>query len=765
MRRSRRRDYTAPLMSDPFDLSDAAPRAPARAGYLDSLNVEQREAVEATEGPVLVLAGAGTGKTRVLTTRLAHILAGGRAHPGQILAVTFTNRAAREMKERVETLIGRSVEGWHLGTFHAVAARILRRHAERVGLRSNFTIIDTDDQLRLIKQLLAANDINDKKWPPRAVLGVIQRWKDRGLLPDKAAADADSEFAGGRAVELYEQYQGRLQTLNAADFGDLLLHDITFLSRHADILSEYHDRFRYLLIDEYQDTNVAQYLWLRLLARKHRNICCVGDDDQSIYAWRGAEIGNILRFETDFPGAQVIRLERNYRSTGHILGAASGLIAHNDGRLGKTLWTEDSPGEIVRVVGTWDGADEARTVGDEIESLQRRGSRLRDMAILVRASFQTRAFEERFLHIGLPYRVIGGVRFYERMEIRDAVAYLRVIVQPDDDLALERIINKPKRGIGPASLQTLNLHARARRVPLLAAARELLESDDLRAPAGRRIARLLDELDRWRALAAAVAPSQLAATVLDESGYTEMWQNDRSIEAPGRLENLQELVAALEEFETLGGFLEHVSLVMDNAAGHDGDMVNIMTLHGAKGLEFDTVFLPGWEEDVFPNRRSLDEGGLKTLEEERRLAYVGLTRARRRAIVLYAANRLAFGQWASNPTSRFVAELPDAHIEKFAVTGAYYGGAAGTAADPASFVRPGIGRRHSNWPRFAAQAAAPADPIEAAHRAPETFAAGARVFHRRFGYGAVQRVDGNKLEIAFDKAGMKKVMDSFVKPA
>ena len=756
-------------MSERHDSPPPAGAAPAEAAdYLDTLNAEQREAVETTEGPVLVLAGAGTGKTRVLTARLAHLLATGFAHPGQILAVTFTNRAAREMKERVEALIGRSVDGWHLGTFHAVAARILRRHAERCGLRSNFTIVDTDDQQRLLKQLMSANGLDDRKWPPRSVLAVIQRWKDRGLSPDGAAAEADEEFADGKAVSLYDQYQERLRVLNAVDFGDLLLHNISVLTAHEDVLADYRRRFRYLLVDEYQDANVAQYLWLRLLARERGNLCCVGDDDQSIYAWRGAEVGNILRFEKDFPGAKVIRLERNYRSTGHILGAASGLIACNEGRLGKTLWTEDEAGARVRVVGAWDGEDEARRVSDDIEAAQRRGERLNDMAILVRATFQTRAFEERFLRIGLPYRVIGGVRFYERLEIRDAVAYLRITVQHGDDLAFERIVNTPRRGVGPATLQKLHLRARERRLPMLAAAREALAAGDIRGRAATGLAAFANDIDRWRAAAAETAPAALMATMLEESGYTDMWQNDRSIEAPGRLDNLQELVVALEEFETAGAFLEHVSLVMDNAARRDEDMVNVMTLHGAKGLEFDTVYLPGWEEDVFPNRRALEEGGAKALEEERRLAYVGLTRARRRATVSFAGNRLAFGQWASNPPSRFVAELPAQHVQRQAVTGASYGrGGDADSIDPALFERPSLGERRSNWRRFAERVSAslPADPVENERRARGGYAVGARVFHRKFGYGAVQRVDGEKLEILFDRAGIRKVMDGFVKPA
>ena len=747
-------------MSDPFDLSDIEPEAAAPTGarYLDVLNADQRSAVEAVDGPVLVLAGAGTGKTSVLTTRLAHIIESGHAHPGQTLTVTFTNKAAREMRERVEQLLGRSVEGWFLGTFHAVAARILRRHAEVVGLTSSFTIIDTDDQVRLIKQLLIANDIDDKKWPARVLASIISRWKDRGLTPDAVSGENQSEFANGRAIELYRQYQDRLATLNAADFGDLLLHNLRLFNAEPAVLADYQERFRYLLVDEYQDTNVAQYLWLRLLAQKHKNICCVGDDDQSIYAWRGAEVGNILRFEHDFPGAKVVRLERNYRSTPHILAAASGLIAHNEGRLGKTLWTEVEAGDKVAVRGTWDGADEARTVAEEIESLQRRGHLLAQVAILVRASFQTRAFEERFIQIGLPYRVIGGVRFYERLELRDAIAYLRCIAQPADDLAFERIVNKPKRGIGDASVQTMNLHARARGIPLLAAARELVESDELRGRARNALRKLSDDIDRWRVTAQTTTPARLAEMVLDESGYTEMWQNDKSVEAPGRLENLKELITALADFEDLEEFLEHVGLVMDTTRDSGDDMVNIMTLHGAKGLEFDSVFLPGWEEELFPNQRSLDEGGIAALEEERRIAYVGLTRARRRATILYAANRQIFGRWMMCAPSRFVAELPPDHIERESVSGAYYGDTV-TADTHTAFDRPTIGNRPSNWQR---NAAAPMIPIETHDHAPGTFSAGLRVFHQKFGYGVINAVDGNKLEIAFDKAGIKKVMDSFV---
>src|SRR5215470_248713 len=631
--------------------------------YLDSLNETQREAVEATEGPVLVLAGAGTGKTRVLTTRLSHILMTGRARPAELLAVTFTNKAAREMKDRISALIGRPVEGWGLGTFHALAARLLRRHAEIVGLTPNFTILDTDDQLRLLKQLVLAEDIDDRKWPARALLGAIERWKDRGLTPEKVTEAEQASYAEGIALRLYRQYQERLRSLNACDFGDLLLHNLALFAAEPDVLTRYQEQFRYILVDEYQDSNVAQYLWLRLLAQGRRNLCCVGDDDQSIYGWRGAEVGNILRFESDFPGARIVRLERNSRSTGHILGAASGLIVHNRGRLGKTLWTEENEGEKLTVRGLWDSDEEARFVGEEVEALQRKGVGLGAIAILVRADFQTRSFEERFITLGVPYRVVGGSRFYERQEIRDAIAYLRVVNQPDDDLAFERIVNTPRRGLGDGTMRVLHALARHESVPLTVAAARLVETDELKPAARRALGRLLGDLESWRSRLPDTAHPELAEMVLDESGYTAMWQADKSPEAPGRLENLKELVTAMEEFENLAGFLEHVSLVMESAEGEPGDMVNIMTLHSAKGLEFDVVFLPGWEEGLFPHQRALDETGAAGLEEERRLAYVGLTRAKQRAIVSYAANRRVHNMWQSALPSRFVGELPREHVE------------------------------------------------------------------------------------------------------
>src|SRR5688500_17408685 len=651
-----------------FPNCSAVPESPAltpEPGYLRCLNAPQREAVLTTEGPVLVLAGAGTGKTAALTARLAHLLQQRLAWPSEILAVTFTNKAAREMKERVGRLVGGAVEGmpW-LGTFHAIGAKMLRRHAELVGLKSNFTILDTDDQLRLMKQLITAADIDEKRWPARMLAGLIDRWKNKGWTPDQVDAGEAEAFAQGKGAKLYLLYQERLKQLNACDFGDLLLHMLVILRTHRDVLEQYHQRFKYVLVDEYQYTNQAQYLWLRLLAQARKNICCVGDDDQSIHSWRGAEVTNILRFEKDFPGAKIIRLEQNYRSTPNILAAASGLIAKNAGRLGKTLWTEAPGGEKLQVIGVWDGPEEARRVGEELETVQRRGGRLDSCAILVRAQFQTREFEDRFIAIGLPYRIVGGFRFYERAEIRDALAYLRVIAQPADDLAFERIVNTPKRGLGDKAVARIHSLARAQSVPLMTAAAQILDSDELTGQARRSLGNLVGDFARWRARLDELPHPELARLVLDESGYTAMLQADRSAESAGRLENLTELTRAMEEYETLGAFLEHVSLVMENDAEREVEKVTIMTIHAAKGLEFDTVFLAGWEEGVFPSQRAMDEGGNASLEEERRLAYVAITRARRKCFIFHAANRRIYGQWTSSIPSRFVMELPDAHVEQ-----------------------------------------------------------------------------------------------------
>ena len=726
------------------------------ASYLERLNPEQRRAVETVDGPVLVLAGAGTGKTRVLTTRFAHILLSNRAFPSQVLAVTFTNKAAREMRERVGALLDQPVEGLWLGTFHALCARMLRRHAPLVGLTSSFTILDTDDQLRLLKQVMEAFKVDAKRWSPNTLMGMIQRWKDRGEMPDRISAADAGDFAGGHGPNLYAAYQDRLKQLNTADFGDLMLHMVQIFRAHPDVLAEYHRRFRYILVDEYQDTNVVQYLWLRLLAQERKNICCVGDDDQSIYSWRGAEVENILRFEKDFPGATIVRLEANYRSTAPILAAAAGLIAHNEGRLGKTLrpGRNDASGDKVEVVSLWDSDEEARMVGERIEQLQRQKEKLGEMAILVRTTAQTRAFEERMITLGIPYRVVGGLRFYERQEIRDAIAYMRVLVQPADDLAFERIINLPRRGVGDVAMRTMQTSAREQAIPLSMAAAQLVSNGILKGKLRESLSLFFQDLTRWRRSLESDGHVVVVSTMLDESGYTGMWQQDKSPDAPGRLDNLKELVRALADFDTLGSFLEHVSLVMENDASAEGERVSMMTLHGAKGLEFDTVFLPGWEEGLFPSQRTLDEGGLKGLEEERRLAYVGLTRARRRAIVSFAANRRLYANWQSSMQSRFIDELPDEWIDK-------QGSAAAKRremmASPSVFLGgPLTARRTAEalpWEAPARPARADAIPV------------GARVFHQKFGYGEVLVVEDDRLEVLFEKAGQKRLLDRFVELA
>jgi len=761
-------------VDSPALLSDLPP-------FLAGLNAPQREAVLTTEGPVLVLAGAGTGKTAALTARLAYLLATRRAWPSELLAVTFTNKAARGMRERVGQIVGEAVEGmpW-LGTFHSIGAKMLRRHAELVGLKSNFTILDTDDQLRLLKQLIMAANLDEKRWPSRLLAGLIDGWKNRGLGPGEIGAGDAAAFADGQGAKLYADYQERLKTLNACDFGDLLLHMLTILRGHRDVLETWQARLKYILVDEYQDTNQAQYLWLRLLAQERRNLCCVGDDDQSIYSWRGAEVANILRFEKDFPGAKIIRLEQNYRSTPHILAAASGLIAKNAGRLGKTLWTEEDPdgsgGEKLRVVGVWDGPEEAKRIGEEIEAGQAKGMGADRFAILVRAQFQTREFEDRFIAIGLPYRIVGGFRFYERGEIRDALAYLRVIVQPADDLAFERIVNTPKRGLGDVALGRIRAFARAAGLPLALAAAQILDSDELSGAARRSLAALVGDFARWRSKLDELGHAELARLMLDESGYTAMLQAERSAESAGRLENLAELARAMEDYETLGAFLEHVSLVMENETERDLPKVTIMTIHAAKGLEYDTIFLAGWEEGVFPSQRALDEGGNASLEEERRLAYVAITRARRQCWILHAANRRIWGQWISSIPSRFVGELPEDHVTRensMAGGESLWRASWSERGDPFADVARGTGRG-PGWRRALAGGfekvpprigEAKASAISLGNAGRGDIEAGDRVFHTKFGYGRVAGVEGNKLEIDFEHSGRKRVIDSFIELA
>ncbi|PKQ00060.1 MAG: DNA helicase II [Alphaproteobacteria bacterium HGW-Alphaproteobacteria-13] len=754
--------------------------------YLAGLNGPQRQAVLTTEGPVLMLAGAGTGKTAALTARLAHIIATRRAWPSEILAVTFTNRAAREMRERIGRMIGDAVEGmpW-LGTFHSIAAKMLRRHAELVGLQSNFTILDTDDQLRVLKQLIQAEGLDEKRWPARQLAGLIDRWKNRGLTPADLDASDREAYADGKGQHFYALYQARLKTLNACDFGDLLLHMLVILKTHRDVLEQYQQRFKYILVDEYQDTNASQYLWLRLLAQQRKNICCVGDDDQSIYSWRGAEVANILRFEKDFPGATVIRLEQNYRSTPQILAAASALIAQNADRLGKTLWTELDAGDKLRVVGVWDGPEEARRIGEELEELQRRHISLDRAAILVRAQFQTREFEDRFIAIGMPYRIVGGYRFYERAEIRDALAYLRLVQSPADDLAFERIVNTPKRGLGDKALARIHQFARAERLPLFHAAARITETDELTPQARRQLANFVAQMRSWQGKANDLPHPELTQIILDESGYTAMLQADRSAEAAGRLENLSELVRAMEEYDSLEAFLEHVSLVMDRDNDDQRETVTIMTIHAAKGLEFDHLFLAGWEDGVFPSQRALDEGGTAALEEERRLAYVAITRARQRASIYHAANRRIYGQWMSSIPSRFIVEIPPEHVTS---ENSFGGGQSlwranwSAQGDPFAHVAANAsGRspartmtRGPAWQRAVTasstitRAPAPSEGAPAASvgaKARADLAIGCRVFHEKFGYGAIADIDGNKLEVDFEQAGTKRVLDSFIRLA
>jgi DNA helicase-2/ATP-dependent DNA helicase PcrA len=731
-------------MSQALKLEDAmTPEIVIQNSYVLELNPAQREAVVTTEGPVLILAGAGTGKTRALTTRLAYLIKEKNIYPNNVLAVTFTNKAAREMRERVEKLLNHSVEGMWLGTFHSLCVRILRRNAELINLHTDFTILDIDDQLRLIKQILKAEEIDEKKWPPRLLLSIISRWKDQALNPEKVTAEyVPYSREENPALKVYQIYQERLKILNAVDFGDLLLLCIELFISNPETLKHYQNLFKYIMVDEYQDTNVAQYIWLRLLAQGTMNICCVGDEDQSIYGWRGAEISNILKFEKDFPGAKIVRLEQNYRSTEHILGAASGLIAHNKVRLGKTLWTQEKGGIKVKVLGVWDGEDEARTVGEEIEALHRQGKKLSQIVVLVRAGFQTREFEERFLILGVPYRVIGGPRFYERQEIRDAIAYLRMAVQPSDGLALERIINTPRRRIGISTIQTLHYAARCSQISLYQAAWNLIQTDEIRGQAKSSLKALLESFERWRLQATKMTPSDFAQMILDESGYTAMWRQDKSIDAPGRLENLKELVNALKEYDTLQGFLEHVSLVAENNQNAEDEVVTVMSLHSAKGLEFDYVFLAGWEEELFPHPRALKDSGPEGLEEERRLAYVGITRARQQATILHASSRSIYGQRNTSLPSRFIDELPKHHIE----------------------LDSKISSHNQSYTNFYSR---PSSINYYAVREPSedniSFTVGERVFHQKFGYGHVEEVEEDKLIVNFDFSGPKRVLSSFIR--
>ena len=730
------------------------------------LNPSQKEAVQNLEGPLLVLSGAGTGKTRVLTARLANLLYSNKTKPWNILAVTFTNKAAKEMRIRLEGLIGPSANSVWLGTFHSIAARILRENAEIIGLSPNYTIITPDDQVRLLKQIMLDDEIDIKKFTPKSMSNLIGTWKDKGYKPDDLKISNNDYFANGKAINIYKTYQMRLITLNSADFGDLLLHNLTIFSKHPDILNQYHLKISYFLVDEYQDTNTIQYLWLKLLADKTKNICCVGDDDQSIYGWRGAQVGNILRFEKDYPLAKVIKLEENYRSTGRILEAANSVIINNKERLGKNLKTSSKDGDKIDLISVWDGMEEAKKTSLEIENLYSSGFRYDQMAVLVRAGHQTRYFEERFVDIGIPYKVIGA-KFYERMEIRDALAYLRVVQQPNDDLALERIVNIPKRGLGTSTTSMIHSYAKNNNISFFSASQELLMTDELRPNVKRTLQNLINQFLDWKNQNNEITHTDLALKVLEESGYIAYWQNEKSIDGEGRLENLKELINAMSGFENLSGFLEHISLVMDGDNEAQAGEVSLMTLHAAKGLEFDVVFLPGWEEGLFPSQRSIDELGLAGLEEERRLAYVGITRAKQRLFITFAANRQIHGLWQGSIPSRFISELPR-HILNENIEG-------NIGADASSYNQIDFDLSTKNGSYGPGFLRAKQNGINGINSYKKTqydnnilntnieFNNGQRVFHQKFGMGLIISSDGDKLNINFDKAGEKKVVSSFVK--
>ena len=728
------------------------------------LNEVQKEAVLHDDGPLLVLAGAGTGKTGVLTTRLARILMENMALHGEILSVTFTNKAANEMKSRVGNLIGDMVTGlkW-LGTFHSIGAQILRQYPEKVGLKNGFIILDTDDQLRLLKQIIKEENIDDKKWSAKGLLSLIDKWKNKGLSPNQISSDDGDYFANGKGKVLYKKYQEQLKFFNAADFGDLILECIRLFNENPDILEGFQNRFKYMLVDEYQDTNTSQYTLLKLLSGKWKNICCVGDDDQSIYSWRGAEVTNILKFEKDFINSRIIRLEQNYRSTGNILAAASKLIEANESRFGKTLWTSSNGGEKVSVTSTWDGEEEARIITDEIEQQSLNKKNLDEVAILVRASFQMREFEDRFVSIGLPYKVIGGPRFYERKEIRDANAYFRLAIQPNDSLALERVLNVPKRGIGETTLKKIKDYAKHNNISTIDAIKDLIKTSEIKPKTKISLGYFVELTERWNSLITERSHYDMAEIILEDSGYLEMLRNDDTITAAGRLDNIKELFRSIEPFESLNAYLEHISLVMEIDKNPEGNKVSLMTLHAAKGLEFDYVFLPGWEEGVFPNQRSLDEGGVKSLEEERRLAYVGITRAKIKSSIFYAANRKMHNQWLSSIPSRFVNELPEDNIE---INLSHFSGNKGNFTDikeddifdQSDYSTPG-------WERAKIQSLSNKRIQEEEINSVDTnskFSTGTLVVHKKFGKGKIESVDGKKLTINFGNNGMRKVMENFV---
>jgi DNA helicase-2/ATP-dependent DNA helicase PcrA len=638
------------------------------ADYLKNLNEAQTEAATYLEGPLLIVAGAGSGKTKVLTSRIAHIIKEKKAYPNQILAVTFTNKAAKEMQSRVSSILGASATGlsW-LGTFHSICAKLLRKHASAVNLNSNFTIIDADDQIRLVKNICKAENIDIKQLAPRYILAIIDRWKNKGQYPNEVIVN-NKDIYEKTILPVYKIYQQKLGDLNACDFGDLILHVVKILEKNADIREIYSRNFKYILVDEYQDTNYIQSRWLNLLAEKNKNLCCVGDDDQSIYSWRGAEIKNFLEFDQIYENTKVIRLEQNYRSTQNILSVASHLISNNQNRVGKTLKTTMEEGDLINLNCYKNGKDEAVGVSDEIEKIKKKYS-LNNIAILVRAIFQTREFEERFLKIGLPYRILGGTKFYERAEIKDCVAYLRIIHQHRDDLAFERIVNNPKRSIGDNTIKQIHEFAKKESTNLEFASRKMIELNLIKPKTKMGLSIFLNSLSKWRndLEIKKINHVKLLQIILDESGYSAMLKNKKDVENENRLENIKELLSAMKEFDNLESFLEHVSLTTAIDQDWEGQKVNMMTMHAAKGLEFDVIFLPGWEEGLFPHQKSIEEKGQNGLEEERRLAYVGITRAKKKALISFSMNRFYQGDWIDSMASRFIDELPSDYLEKNSV--------------------------------------------------------------------------------------------------
>ena len=737
------------------------------SSYLNSLNNQQKLAVTTLDGPLQVLAGAGSGKTKVLTTRIAYLLEQKKCFGQQILCVTFTNKAANEMRERVLQLVNsRSVAFPWLGTFHSICNKMLRKNAEAVNLKPNFSIIDTLDQIKLIKNILDSENIDLKKNPPKQIAFQIDSWKNKALLPQEITLK-NQEFHLKNALQVYRVYQKKLQTMNCVDFGDLILHVITILKKFEDIRKIYQNNFKYILVDEFQDTNYIQNLWLQLLTSENNNICVVGDDDQSIYSWRGAEVKNILNFKKEYKDTQSIKLEQNYRSTKNILNTASSLIANNEDRLDKNIWSDLGDGEKVKVKSYFDGRNEATGISDTIEQNLSKKYNLNNISILVRAAFQTREFEERFIKIGLPYRIIGGLKFYERSEIKDALSYLRLINQTNDDLSFERIVNKPKRSIGDSSLKKIHDYARIKDLSLFDASQEILKENILKPKTVQNLKNFLIHIHSWKANAKKIDHITLLENVLDESGYAMMLKNERTPEADDKLENLKELKASMKGYSSLDEFLENISLQTSIDEEWDGEKINIMTIHSAKGLEFDAVFLPGWEEGLFPHQKSIDEKGVTGIEEERRLAYVAITRAKKDLYISFALQRKFFGRqndnydFYSSLQSRFIDELDKKYLEI----------SIDEEKDDDFIFDQDFNieskKNSPGWKRYQDNLNQPKENIKTINYTENLteFTVGETVKHDGFGEGKIIHIEGNKLLINFKNQGEKKVIDKFISKA